>query len=1157
MSEGTRSIDVSKQQGSEAKEPPVPIIGVGASAGGLEALREMFSSVKDRTGMAFVIVQHLDPDHESLMAQLIARETALRVTQVEGGEEPLPDQVYVIPPGKALALREGRLMLEPFDAPRGQRRPIDDFLISLAEERDQFAAGVILSGTGGDGAIGLRAIKEHGGLAIAQEPTSARYDGMPLSAVGTGMVDFVHEPSDIVEEARDYFERLKGSSIYNREASGIVGHIDNLCATLRDAVGHDFTGYKRSTLERRIARRMQVLGIEQASEYVDLLGADREECETLFRDLLINVTKFYRDTEHFDALRKGVVEPLVAAKERDTEIRVWVPGCSSGEEAYTIAMLLSAELEAQGKRADVQIFATDIDEAMLNIGREARYAPAALVDLPTDLRERYTVSHGDHFTVSPRIRDMVRFSNHSIIKDAPFSKLDFVSCRNLLIYFGDRLQQAVIPLLHYSIVPGGYLMLGPSETIGRFEDLFEPIDQKSRLFRRKSGRGTYPTHLATGHDHRAQRQVRRTRRMRHDRSWEDDAALKRLVDRYSPAAMVLDPNGEILASYGRLSRYFEFPNSQTGEVSATSLARPGLREVLVPLQHEVRLEHSRVVARDVEVRSEFGSQKINVIADPLPDGSYLFVFRETADFRAELDEDLVELGPNDGQVQILEDELRLARHRLRCTVEELETVNEELKSSNEEMMSMNEELQSTNEELTTVNDELKSKVDQLTIANADLKNFFESTRLAVVVLDGDLNIRSYTEAAEELFPLKPADRGRKLEEMTSELTSDRYLQDARAVCNGSSAIERQLYSRDGRAYLLRAMPYRVLDGSVSGVTLVFTDITEAQALEAELAQERERLKLALEVAGIGVWEYLVEEENTHLDEAVERMFGLEPADNHDISAVISAIHPDDRSRVEAALRRAMTGETDYHSTFRVLDPDGSIRTLRGLGRLVSGESPRRLVGVNFDITSEAEGNAMRELLLREMNHRVKNLFAVIGGLTSLAARSSQDVGEMARTLRERIAALGRAHSLTNASAEDGSDLGKLVGAALAPYADHDGLKIGGDAVKIRQNAVSGLALLLHEWATNSVKYGALADPEARLSVSWSLREDGGIGLFWEEKLSRTRNAAPHGGFGTTLVDVSARQLGATVEEESSERAFRLALNLPAACRPATTIESSS
>ncbi|MCM8558372.1 chemotaxis protein CheB [Sphingomicrobium sediminis] len=1134
----------------------VPIIGIGASAGGLEALREMLGSVQKSTGLAFVVIQHLDPNHESLMAQLLARETALTVTQAEGGETPQADHVYIIPPGHGMAIEDERIRLTNFDQPRGQRRPIDDFFISLSDALEHLAAGVILSGTGGDGAIGLRAIKENGGLAVAQEPTSARYDGMPLSAVSTGLVDLVREPAEIIAEVVDYFSRLSGKDLVD-DASEIAENIESICTALRDVIGHDFSGYKRSTLERRIARRMQVLGIEDGKEYADRISDDMDECDALFRDLLINVTRFFRDAEIWEKLRERVIAPLVQERAAQDELRVWVPGCSSGEEAYTIGMLIAAEMEEQKREFPVQIFATDIEETMLSIAREARYAPAAMIDMPHEIRERYTIPHGDHMMVSPRIRDMVRFSNHSIIKDAPFSKLDLVSCRNLLIYFGDRLQQAVIPLLHYSIVPSGYLMLGPSESIGRFDDLFEPVDQKSRIFKRKGGRGVYPTELAAAANHKPLRAARNARRPRRQSSWDADAAIKRLIERYTPAAMVLDRFGEIVESYGRLSRYFEFPTSQTGEASATSLARPGLREVLTPLIREVMAERSRIVARDVDVRSEFGTQSINVIADPLPDGQVLVVFRETAEFRAALDDDLVEMGPNDGQVQILEDELRLARHRLRCTVEELETVNEELKSSNEEMMSMNEELQSTNEELTTVNDELKSKVDQLTIANADLKNFFESTQLAVVVLDSELKIRSYTEAAEELFPLKPADRGRGLEEMTSELVDDRYLENARAVIRGESIIERNVLSSDGKTYMMRVMPYRVLDGSVAGATLVFTNITEAVQLEAELARERERLKLALQVSGIGVWEYFVEEERATIDDAVAAMFGLDQADSHPIEAIVGAIHPDDRKIVESALRRAITGEVDYQATFRVGADEGQDRTLRGLGRLITESSPKRLVGVNFDVSAEAENLAMRELMLREMNHRVKNLFAVIGGMVSLAARHEDDAKTLASNLRDRIAALGRAHSLTNQDGQERGGLADVVGAALAPYGDHDGLKIGDTDLSIKASSVSGLALLLHERATNSMKYGALADPDGTLDISWSEGEDGSILLRWDEKLAHERNAEGAGGFGTTLVEVFARQLGATVETEREERAFKLLLTLPPECRAERPAESSS
>ncbi|MBB3762997.1 CheR family methyltransferase [Sphingomicrobium lutaoense] len=1128
----------------------VPIVGVGASAGGLEALREMFGAANEETGIAFVIVQHLDPHHESMMAQLLARETRLEVHQAEGGETPRADHVYIIPPGHGLAMKDGKLELTEFSRPRGMRRPIDDFFESLANDHEHLAACVILSGTGADGSLGLRTIKEKGGLAVAQEPTSARYDGMPQSAVGTGLVDFVREPSEILETLVRYFHRRASHVRELEDSASVSAHLQDICSTLRDVVAHDFSGYKQSTLERRIQRRMQVLGLDHAGAYLDRLRRDHGECDALFRDLLINVTRFFRDREHFDQLRFEVIEPLIDNLDEAEELRIWVAGCSSGEEAYSLAMMVADACDERGVSPLVQIFATDIDEKMLNIAREGRYPPAATADMDERLAEKYLQGHGDHYSVIPRIRDMVRFSNHSVIKDAPFSRLHLVTCRNLLIYFGERLQQSVLPLFHYAIQEGGYLMLGPSETIGRHDNLFEPVDLKARIYRRCPGRGTYPTELHAASHQSLKRQAIARRTAMKAINAEDDNALKRLIERYGPAALVLGPDGAVNGSYGRLARYFEFPTTAHGPASAAGLARPGLREVLLPLLRQAQEDRSRVVARDVEVRSEFGSQRVNVIADPLPDGQTLLVLREIEAFHPEADDDLAELGPNDGEVQILEDELRLARHRLRSTVEELETVNEELKSSNEEMMSMNEELQSTNEELTTVNDELKSKVDQLTVANSDLKNFFESTRLAVVVLDKDLTIRSFTEAASEIFPLKTSDKGRSLEEMTSKFGNRRYLEDARAVIAGREHVERQFVTDDGATYLFRALPYTAAGGDISGATLVFTDVSEMTQLEAELARERERLSLALKVAGIGVWEYLADDDCVRFDDTMAGMYRLDGAGSYPFQEILDRVHPEDHSRFQNDLRRAISNEKDdYDITFRLLNPDGSEISLRSLGRLVTGSKPARLIGVSFDVTADAREDAMRELLLREMNHRVKNLFAIIGGMVSLAARHADTKDMMAQTLRSRIAALGRAHSLTNSGDDqDFGDIQALVGAALEPYADHEGMTIEGPSIAIRTEAISSLALLLHEWATNSVKYGALGDPDATMKIDWCEDDGGGIRLHWTEELSRERNSEEREGFGSTLVAASARQLGAVVEQQRDERGYRLTLILPKSCR---------
>jgi len=1127
-----------------------PIVGVGSSAGGLEALREMFAAVDGPTGLAFVVVQHLDPNHESLLAQLLARETRMAVQQAAGGETPQPDHVYIIPPGRGLALRDGKLELTDFAQPRGMRRPIDDFFESLAQHSQQLSAGVIVSGTGADGAVGLRAIKEHGGLALAQEPGSARYDGMPLAAVSTGLVDFVRPAGDLVRCLSDYFKRRLGQEQADHDEAALVAdHVDELCRVLRDAVGHDFSGYKRSTLERRIMRRMQVLGIEEGERYLARLRHDRDECDALLRDLLINVTRFFRDADAFAVLRTEAIDPLVKACEgkAGSEIRVWVPGCSSGEEAYSIAMMFADACERRGVDPLIQIFATDIDERMLQIAREAQYPAASLSDVPEAMRAKFIHAQGDHFIVAPQLRDMVRFSNHSIIKDPPFARLDLISCRNLLIYFGDRLQQGVLPLMHYALREDGFLFLGPSETIGRFEDLFEPIDARARLFSRRPGKARYPVELPAAGARRAAAGTSGTGRSSR-RQMDDDPAVQRLVARYSPAAMVVDRLGVVKQSFGRLSRYFEFPGTQPGGVSATSLARSGLRDVLANLLKQSQKNTARLIARDVTVRSEFGSQRINVIAEPLPDELTLFVFRETAPFVAEVDDDLVEMGPNDAAANLLEDELRITRHRLRLTIEELETVNEELKSSNEEMMSMNEELQSTNEELTTVNDELKTKLDQLTVANADLRNFFESTQLAVVILDSNLNVRNFTEAATELFPLKPGDRGRSLAEITTRVQDAQYLTDAKAVIGGQPSIQRMVESDGDRSYVLRVMPYRTSDGIVSGATLVFSDVTDLLALEAELADERERLELAIEVASIGVWEYAVDEEQVELDETVAKLFDFDGPGMQPLDDVLGRIHSEDRPAVEASLRRGIAGESDYSATFRIVRRDGRVSTLRGRGRLV-GTGPAKMVGVNFDMSSEAEAAAMRELMLREMNHRVKNLFSIIGGMIGLAARDAEDVTDLAMSMRQRIEALGRAHSLTNDIERHArSDLKGLLEALLEPYADHGGISIDGPEHPLQTHCLSSLALLFHEWATNAAKYGALSSPGGTLSITWTEQADGMTRLAWVEQVDQSRVVAGSGsGFGTKLAAATAQQLDATFEREHDGTSYRITLMLPRSC----------
>ncbi|MBX7496602.1 PAS domain-containing protein [Qipengyuania sp. 6B39] len=1121
-----------------------PIVGVGASAGGLEALREMFSNFDGAPGMAFVVVQHLDPTHESLMAQLLERYTSMSVKQAEGGEALEPDHIYVIPPGHGLALERGVLSLTEFTDPRGMRRPIDDFFESLAEDVGDHAACVILSGTGGDGSRGLRAIKEHAGVCVVQDPETAAYDGMPTSAISTGLVDMVREPGDIVSTLVSYFDRGDQVSTAIDRETDITDLIDSLCEVLRDAVGHDFSRYKRSTLNRRIARRMQVLGIDEGPEYLARLRADMGECDALFRDLLINVTRFFRDTEHFDNLREQVIDPLVSRARTGEEIRVWVPGCSSGEEAYSIAMMLAAAAKRFGNAPYFQVFATDIDDRMLDIARSATYPIAAMNDIPAPYRDEFVVGGLERFTIAPKIRDMVRFGVHNLVRDPPYSKIDLISCRNVLIYFDDSLQKLVIPLFHFALRDGGFLLLGSSETIGRHDDLFEAIDQSARIFRRKHAKGNYSLKLSADMGQSLRRRRNEEDRLDLPRSapGSDVRALQTIAERYAPVCLLLDGEGMLLERWGSASRYLEFPDRLERSIHVPTLARPGLREVIGPLLRKVGKNRQRAGVKDIEILTDFGKLRARVVCELIDDAAFLIVIEETGSLEPH-EVDFEEFDVELGQTEFLEQELRTTRERLRSTVEELETTNEELKSSNEEMMSMNEELQSTNEELTTVNDELKTKVDQLTVANSDLKNFFDSTQLPVLVVDAALNLRSFTEAATTLFPIDDHAVGKPLAALPSKVDL-RTLTDIvrRAAVDGVMSETSLHIDELGAEFILRVIPYRLLDGAVDGATLVFTDVTEALSLERNLREERERLRLALEVARIGIWEYEPSTDRTVLDETERELLNIAEDDpGETLEPILASMPAEDRDRVNKALRMALEGGSDFQETFRIPLGNGEMRWLHGLGKLIDLGHSRKFIGVTFDVSAERQMLAQRELMIREMNHRVKNLFSVIAAMVTIASRETDDVKGFAESLRSRIHALGRSHALTNQIGEQeprSVSIEDLIDTVLRPNLSEQRVDKSGDPLMIESEKITSLALILHEWATNSSKYGALAVRDGRISIAWS--EDGeDIALVWSETgQAEQTGAAASPGFGTKLVETAARQLQGAATGTQVEGGYR-------------------
>jgi two-component system CheB/CheR fusion protein len=1129
-----------------------PVVGVGASAGGVEAISALVGAIPAKTRAAVILLQHLDRDHRSPLAELLAGLTSLEVIEAENGTSIEEGCVYVTPPGYLPRVKGGCIELESLEGAAKLNRPIDALLSSLAEECGPSAAGVLLSGTGSDGSAGFAAIKEVGGICVAQDPRTARFGGMPEAGISTGCVDLILPPQDIVREIVSFFARRKDGIFQGDDDDRAASVLREVLAILSERVGHDFSGYKHSTLFRRIERRMQVRNEIDTAAYIALLRSDRDECEALFHEFLINVTKFFRDPDHFELLRREVIVPLAERPAGEgEEIRVWVPGCSSGQEAYTIAMLLAEAMgEAKGSQR-VQVFATDIDESMIRIARKGCYPISALEDIPERLRNAYTHDYGDEFQIAPQIRDMVRFSVHSIIKHPPFLKLDLVSCRNLFIYFGDDIQHSLTALLHYGLKPGGHLFLGPSEGISQRESLFETVDQKTRLYRRKDTPRSYPIDLPIGLGGPGQGESGASGYIGRPRGTQPTgqraASHAAILERYAPVFVRVTTEGDIVSSVGDLSSYLKSaPGDQDQHISR--LARGELRHSMQLLISRVKESGERKAMEDVTVSTRFGSHTVDVVADPMADGTIAIVFIETGRFKEEFRPHYIEADTADDRIVSLEQELRSTRQRLRGTVEELETANEELKSSNEEMMSMNEELQSANEELSTLNDELKAKISELGVANDDLINFFRSASIALIVVDEDLQVRLFSDQARSIFAFSDDDRGRSLTQITRLIDEPSLLDDVRETIERWRTVERMVVMRDdGRIFQMRIFPYRSTEGGRDGATLVFNDMTEVKALEADLQLKTERLALALDAGKMGVWEYDVDTGESIYDPQMGRLFDLEP-DQQDFETAVSRILPEDRDEAIAAFQRTIETGERYEHRFRLQTREGSIRWIMGVGeRRTSADGRTRLIGLNYDITFEEEARERQVLMVEEMNHRVKNLFAVIASLINTTAAPGRDVLDYARQLNLRVNALGRAYELTqNKSADAKVGLQPLLTRLLKPHTSTDRLSLSGGPVEVPVDAVTPMSLIVHELATNAVKYGAWSTEGGIVAVTWSLHDENELELQWNEKLTKSvHSSSGVPSFGTRLVDASVRQMRGTVERNWTENGlvatFRLRL----------------
>ena len=865
---GKPDYEAQKDSPSHPESALFPIVGIGASAGGLEALELFLRHVPEVNGLAFVIVLHLDPTHKGIMPELLQRTTKMTVFQVKDRMRVKPNCVYVIPPNKDMSILHGVLHLFEPTTPRGLRLPIDYFLRSLAEDRQEMGIGVILSGMGSDGTIGVRAIKEKGGLVLVQEPASAKFDSMPRSVIVSGLADLI-APAEQLPEKIIGFLRL-AFSIAKTELTleeKDKGNLEKVLILLRARTGQDFSLYKRNTVYRRIERRMSIHQIERIASYVRFLQENTQEVELLFKELLIGVTSFFRDRDAWEHLQKEAIAPCISNRPAGGILRAWSAGCSTGEEAYSLAMVFKEQLEQQRPKESftLQIFATDLDPDAINKARQGIYPANIVADVSPERLLRFFVKENDGYRVGKEIRKMVTFATQNLIMDPPFTKLDIVICRNLLIYLTPELQKKLMPLFHYSLNPGGVLFLGSAESIGPFTTLYAPLNVKSRLFRRRESviqaeTLTFPPSFIPTMPGIAKELM----------TTKPPVNLQSLVDQmllqnFSPPSVLVNDKGDILYISGRTGKYLE-PAAGKANWSIFSMAREGLRFELGSALQKALRQKETIIVRGLKVGTNGGAQSVDVTVQAIEEpealrGMVLIVFTDVATPLGKKPAGRSKSAPTDNaRVQELEQELQHSREELQSTGEEMQSSQEELKSTNEELQSTNEELQSTNEELTTsreemqslneelqtVNAEQQSKMDELSRVNNDMRNLLNSTEIVTVFLDNNLHVRRFTSGADKLFKLRLGDVGRPLAEIANNLMYPDLTEVAQDVVRTLAFSEKQIASTDGRWYLVRIMPYRTMEDSIGGVVITFADITAAKKLEAELRTENERLKKLVE-----------------------------------------------------------------------------------------------------------------------------------------------------------------------------------------------------------------------------------------------------------------------------------------------------------------------
>ncbi|HET6889777.1 MAG TPA: chemotaxis protein CheB, partial [Pyrinomonadaceae bacterium] len=866
--------DTSKNKNKKPKkiQPPQEqpddkflVVGLGASAGGIHALKEFFTRVPKDSGMAYVVILHMSPEHESRLAEILQVASPIPVEQVRQRIKVEPDHVYVIPPNQNLAMTDGHLALTDMIGAEERRSPVDLFFRTLAESNEDRSVSVILSGTGADGSMGLKRIKEYGGVAFVQDPAEAEYQDMPRNAIATGMVDHVLPVAEIPAKIVSYKEHL--STVQNPKPQEVPSTDEEalmaIFTQLRKRTGHDFSNYKRATILRRIERRLGLCELRELSEYAQLLLKQPQEVQALMKDLLISVTNFFRDPESIESLKKNVIPKIFENKDPNDPIRVWVPGCATGEEVYSIAMLLSEYATDDRSDANFQIFATDLDREALQAAREGYYNDAEVADVSPERLRQFFTREAEGYRVLRDLRETILFSPHNLIKDPPFSHLDLVSCRNLLIYLNRTAQSRVLEVLHFALNPSGYLFLGASESIDGAGDLFSAIDREHHIFRsRPVPHRPFPLPKISFRPSPApvteREETQEEKRAMERLSYAD--LHQRLLEQYGPPSVVVNEKYDIVHLSDRAGRYMQLTGGEPSH-NLLKIVRRELRLELRTALYQAVHHRTNVEARGLRMGSDEGFQEVNILVRPVlrdEDASRGFILVLFEEGEASTAEDSRQIPIVSEQLAgRLEEELIQSKGRLRATVEQYEIQQEELRASNEELQAMNEELrsaaeeletskeelQSVNEELTTVNQELKIKIEELSQVNNNFTNLMNSTNIGTIFLDRALKIRQFTPSARETFNLIPSDIGRPLMDITTKLKSENLSEDINTVLTNLHTIEREVQTLDDQSFMMRLLPYRTLDERIDGVVITMVDVSERTRAREALRRASEELEV--------------------------------------------------------------------------------------------------------------------------------------------------------------------------------------------------------------------------------------------------------------------------------------------------------------------------